>query len=235
MRKLLIPLVLSLCVAGTASAAEPALDTEEAKTLYALGLAVARNLHSFGLTESELALVQAGMSDALLGKEPKVDVEEYTPKIQEMARTRMEASAEKEKDASMAFLEQMSKEKGAQRTASGLIYIPIKEGTGPSPKATDTVRVHYTGTLRDGSEFDSSVKRGQPATFPLNGVIPCWTEGLQKMKVGGKSKLVCPADIAYGDRGQGPIKPGATLVFEVELLAIENPEGAGAPQGDTPQ
>ena len=108
--------------------------------------------------------------------------------------------------------------------ASGLIVIPDHGGSGREPEGdSDTVRVHYHGTLRDGTVFDSSVERGEPATFPLNSVIPCWTEGVQKMKVGGKSKLICPADIAYGDRGQGPIKPGATLVFEVELLAIEPP------------
>jgi FKBP-type peptidyl-prolyl cis-trans isomerase FkpA/FKBP-type peptidyl-prolyl cis-trans isomerase FklB len=217
-------LLLGAGSAGWAAGAELANDQD--KTLYALGLALANNLQNFNLTEAELAIVQDGMSDALLGRERKVDLEVYGPKIQDLGRQRMEVAAEGEKDASLAFLEQMSKEQGAERTASGLIFIPISEGSGPSPKASDTVRVHYHGTLRDGSVFDSSVKRGQPATFPLTGVIPCWTEGVQKMKVGGKSKLVCPADIAYGNRGQGPIKPGATLVFEVELLAIETPPAA---------
>ncbi len=107
-------------------------------------------------------------------------------------------------------------------TASGLIYESIKEGTGASPKATDTVRVHYRGWFPDsGKEFDSSIKRGQPIDFPLNGVIPCWTEGVQKMKVGGKAKLTCPGSIAYGARGMGNvIPPNATLNFEVELLAV---------------
>jgi len=122
------------------------------------------------------------------------------------------------------FLAKAAAVKGAKKTASGLVYLSIKEGKGPSPKATDTVKVHYHGTLTNGKVFDSSVQRKEPATFPLNGVIPCWTEGLQLMKVGGKSKLVCPAEIAYGDRGAPPIiPPGATLVFEVQLLAIENP------------
>jgi FKBP-type peptidyl-prolyl cis-trans isomerase FkpA len=103
-----------------------------------------------------------------------------------------------------------------------MVYIPVAAGTGASPKATDTVNVHYHGTLRDGSVFDSSVDRGEPISFPLNGVIPCWTEGLQKMKVGGKAKLVCPSDIAYGDGGRPPQIPGgATLVFEVELLEVK--------------
>ncbi len=108
------------------------------------------------------------------------------------------------------------------KTASGLIYTELKAGNGPSATATDTVKVNYRGTLADGTEFDSSYKRGQPAEFPLNRVIPCWTEGVQKMKVGGKAKLVCPPSIAYGDRGAGrAVPPGATLTFEIELLDIK--------------
>ena len=107
------------------------------------------------------------------------------------------------------------------RTPSGIVITTLKEGTGASPKSTDTVKVHYRGTLLDGKEFDSSYGRGQPATFPLNRVIPCWTEGVQKMKVGGKAKLVCPAAIAYGETGHPPVIPGgATLTFEIELLEI---------------
>ena len=109
---------------------------------------------------------------------------------------------------------------GAVKTASGLLYRETAAGSGASPKATDNVKVHYRGTLIDGTEFDSSIKRGQPATFPLNGVIPCWTEGLQRMKVGGKATLGCPSSIAYGDGGRPSIPGGATLMFEVELLEI---------------
>jgi len=114
-----------------------------------------------------------------------------------------------------------AKEAGAVVTASGLVYLPLREGTGASPAETDTVKVHYKGTLPDGKEFDSSYKRGQPAEFPLNRVIKCWTEGVQHMKVGGKAKLVCPPAIAYGERGvSGLIPPNATLLFEIELLGI---------------
>lgn len=114
-----------------------------------------------------------------------------------------------------------AKEKGAVTTASGLVYLSLKDGKGASPAATDVVKVHYRGTFLDGKEFDSSFKRNEPTSFPLNRVIPCWTEGLQRMKVGGKAKLTCPAAIAYGDRGAGGvIPPNTTLQFEVELLEI---------------
>ena len=116
-----------------------------------------------------------------------------------------------------------SKEQGAQVTKSGLVYRSLKDGTGSSPAATDRVKVHYKGTFPDGKEFDSSYKRNEPTEFPLNGVIPCWTEGVQLMKTGGKAKLTCPSAIAYGQRGAGGvIPPNATLVFEIELLAINS-------------
>ena len=120
-----------------------------------------------------------------------------------------------------ATLTAASKEAGAKVTASGLVYRSLKDGTGASPAATDRVKVHYKGTFPDGKEFDSSYKRNEPTEFPLNGVIPCWTEGVQLMKTGGKAKLTCPSAIAYGQRGAGGvIPPNATLVFEIELLAI---------------
>jgi len=120
-----------------------------------------------------------------------------------------------------SYLDKAAAEPGAKRTSSGLVYRELKAGTGASPTAADTVKVHYRGTLTDGTEFDSSYKRNEPISFPLRGVIPCWTEGVQMMKVGGKSQLVCPSSIAYGDIGHPPKIPGgATLVFEVELLGI---------------
>lgn len=201
------------------SAAE--LANDEQKTLYALGVALSQNLGSFALTEAELEIVKAGLTDGVLGRELKADLQAYGPKLQKMAQARASAAAEKEKKSGDAYLQKAAKERGAKKTASGAIVIPVKEGSGSAPKPTDQVKVHYRGTLTDGTEFDSSIKRGQPATFPLNGVIKCWTEGLQEMKAGGKSRLVCPSSAAYGDRGSPPaIPPGATLVFEVELLDI---------------
>jgi FKBP-type peptidyl-prolyl cis-trans isomerase len=208
---------------------EVKLDTEDQKTIYALGLSMGDSLQQqFNLSPQELELFKAGLMDGALKRTPPVDLKAYQPKFQQLAQTRSAQIAEVEKKASEDFLKKMAKEKGAVKTDSGLIFIKEKDGKGESPKATDTVKAHYQGTLRDGKVFDSSIERGTPATFPLNHVIPCWSEGLQKMKVGGKAKLVCPSSIAYGDKGRPPgIKPGATLVFEVELLEIVT--GAGAP------
>jgi FKBP-type peptidyl-prolyl cis-trans isomerase FkpA/FKBP-type peptidyl-prolyl cis-trans isomerase FklB len=216
-----LSLVLVLAAVAVSGAAGPELKTEDQKTLYALGLVISQNLASFNLNAADLEPVLAGVSDGVLKKDFKVDVQTYAPKISQLQASRAGATAAVEKKAGQAFLEKAAAEKGATRTASGLIITTIKPGTGPSPKATDKVKVHYHGTLTDGTVFDSSVQRGQPIELPLNAVIKCWTEGLQLMKVGGKSKLVCPSDIAYGDQGRPPtIKPGSTLVFEVELLEI---------------
>jgi FKBP-type peptidyl-prolyl cis-trans isomerase FkpA len=142
-------------------------------------------------------------------------------KIQELHTARVALLTAAEKKSGEAFLAKAASEPGAKKLDSGLVITTLTPGAGASPKATDKVKVNYHGTLVDGTVFDSSIQRGEPVTFPLNGVIRCWTEGLQQMKVGGKSRLVCPPDLAYGDRGAPPrIKPGATLVFEVELLDI---------------
>jgi FKBP-type peptidyl-prolyl cis-trans isomerase FkpA/FKBP-type peptidyl-prolyl cis-trans isomerase FklB len=216
----LLALVLLAALVAPASAQE--LKTDEQKTLYALGLILSQNLASFYLSAADFEAVKAGLSDGILKKEPKVDLQAWGPKIQAMQTTRLAAAAAVERKAGEAFLAKAAAEKGATRTASGLIITMLKAGTGPSPKATDKVKVHYQGTLADGTVFDSSVQRNEPITLGLSGgIIKCWTEGVPMMKVGGKSRLVCPPDLAYGDHGRPPrIKPGATLVFEIELLEI---------------
>lgn len=212
----------ALAALATGAAAAPKPKTEDDKIFYAMGLAIAQNLQPYALTAKELDMVKAGLEDSVKGKDPAVSLDEYGPKLAELGRARAKAAADKERMASAEFVAEMAKEPGAQSSESGLLYIELEAGEGPSPEATDTVEVHYHGTLRDGTVFDSSVERGTPATFALNRVIPCWTEGVQKMKVGGKARLVCPSDIAYGDRGAPPrIGPGAALVFEVELIGIQ--------------
>jgi len=195
--------------------------TEDQKTLYALGLVLSDNIAPFNLSESDLDFVRAGLSDGALHRTRQVDLAVYGPKLRDLAQSRASAGSAAEKEAGTEFLSKASLEKGAVKTLAGFVYQELTPGKGPNPAASDTVKVHYKGTLIDGTVFDSSIDRGQPAVFPLANVIPCWTQGVQLMKVGGKSRLVCPPDLAYGDRGQPPkIKPGATLVFEVELLDI---------------
>jgi len=220
MRRALVA-VVALLVVHAAPVAATELQSDEDKTLYALGVALAGQLAPFALSPAEVDLVKAGLTDAALNRPHKAEPREYMGKIQELRTQRTAVVTAAEKKAGEAYLGKAAAEPGAKKLDSGVIITTLKPGTGPSPKATDKVKVHYHGTLTDGTVFDSSVQRGQPATFPLNGVIKCWTEGVQQMKVGGKSRLVCPADAAYGERGAPPrIKPGATLVFEVELLEI---------------
>ncbi len=220
MKALAVSMSALLCI-GFASVRAADLANDEQKALYSIGVAVSQSLSDLGLSESELEIVKSGMSDGVLKRPLKADPKAYGPKVQQLVQARGAIVAEREKKAGAAFLAKASAESGAKKTASGAIVTTLKEGKGPSPKSSDTVKVHYQGTLVDGTVFDSSIQRGQPATFPLGNVIKCWTEGVQEIKVGGKSRLVCPAGIAYGDRGSPPtIKPGATLVFEVELLEI---------------
>ena len=194
--------------------------TDEEKTIYALGLSVSRSLRPFALSPAELDIIRRALTDADAGK-PAIELEVWGPKIQGLANARAIVVAQREKEASAAFADSAAKEPGAIRTASGLVYQELTPGTGASPTAADTVKVHYRGTLIDGTEFDSSYKRNEPAQFPLGGVIKGWTEGVQLMKVGGKSRLICPSDLAYGDQGRPPTIPGgATLIFEIELLEV---------------
>ena len=192
---------------------------DDEKTIYSLGLSIYRSLGQFDLSPAEIELVKRAISDAAANK-PAVDLNAWGPKIQALATDRQGRVAEREKASAKAYLAKAAAEPGAVKTDSGMIYRELTPGKGDSPKATDKVKVNYRGTFTNGTEFDSSYSRNQPAEFPLNGVIKCWTEGVQKMKVGGKSRLVCPSDIAYGDGGRPGIPGGATLVFEIELLSI---------------
>ena len=220
MPKFIVAFLVVLLAAPAIAADIPA--TEEQKTLYAIGMLVSRSLAAFNLTPAELEIVKQGLTDANNGKSPAVDLAAYNGKVQELAKSRRKAQGEKLASVNKDFLEKAAGEKGAVKTESGLVYLSLKEGSGAVPVATDTVKVNYRGTLPDGKEFDSSYKRGKPAEFRLDGVIKCWTEGLQRMKVGGKAKLVCPPTLAYGDAGAGElVLPGATLVFEVELLDVK--------------
>jgi FKBP-type peptidyl-prolyl cis-trans isomerase FkpA len=220
MPRFIVAVLIVLLATPSIAAGIP--TTEEQKTLYALGLLVSRSLAAFNLTPAELEVVKQGLTDAGTGKSPAVDISVYNAKVQELARSRRKAQGEKLASVNKEFLEKAAREKGAVKTDSGLVYLSLKEGGGKSPGATDTVKVNYRGTLPDGKEFDSSSKRGKPTEFRLGGVIKCWTEGLQRMKVGGKAKLVCPSTLAYGETGAGElILPGATLAFEVELVEVK--------------
>lgn len=208
--------------------------TPDQNTLYALGVLASRNLTDLSLTPAQVTMMEKGMADTLAGKKSPVDVTAYEPKVQEFAKGRVTAAGDARKAKEGALVAAYATQKGAVKSETGLIYIPVKEGTGAQPKATDKVKVNYEGKLMDGTVFDSSYKRGQPIEFPLNGVIPCWTEGVQKMKVGGEATLVCPPSIAYGERGApGAIPPNAALVFKVELLGVTPgaPAPAPAPAG----
>ncbi len=192
-------------------------DTE--KTIYALGLSMYKSLGQFDLSKHELEIVQRALADGAAGK-PVVELNDWGPKIDPLQKERTARVMEHQKAISKAYLDKAAAEPGAVKTESGLIYRELRAGTGESPKATDTVKVNYRGTLVDGTEFDSSYRRNEPAAFPLTRVIKCWTEGVQLMKTGGKAKLVCPSDLAYGDQGRPSIPGGATLTFEIELLEI---------------
>lgn len=216
--------VVALAQAASPQAPAPAMSDEE-KTIYALGMSIYRSLKQFDLSPAERALVQRGFADAAAGT-PAIDLKEWEPRIELFARARAARAFEEERAASQAYLDKAATEPGAIKTDSGMVYRELKAGTGPSPAATDTVKVNYRGTLVNGTEFDSSYARKEPAQFALGSVIPCWTEGLQKMKPGGKAELVCPSNLAYGNRGRPGIPGGAALIFDVELVEIV---GAPAP------
>lgn len=220
--RILILASLVFCVALTAAAeSSPELSTDDDKSIYLLGASLGRNVTQFDFDDREIAIIKRGFDDTLRDNELAVNVEEFGPKVNEFVERRNARTAAKERAAAKKLLDEAEKVPGAIKTDSGLVYKEKKAGDGATPTATDVVKVHYHGTRGDGSVFDSSRDRGEPVSFPLNGVIPCWTEALQRMQVGGEAELVCPPDLAYGDRGFRGIRPGAALRFEVELIDIE--------------
>lgn len=221
--------------APAATAAAPpsgavALDTEEQKLLYMLGLAAGERLVQVGLTEDELPYVFAGVRDRALQRQSAIDEVQYGPRLGAYAQQRFQQTAAREPELSAQFVADQAAKPGAVVTDSGLVYFELVPGTGESPGPDSTVVVQYLGRLRSGAVFDSSYVRGQPSVVSLarqgdQQVIPCWREGVQRMKVGGKSRLVCPSEIAYGQQGAPPrILPGAALAFEIELLEVKAAE-----------
>lgn len=211
--------------AGTAAAST---DSDSA-AMHALGVLLSRNLGSFQLTDRQLREVLAGISDGVHHPEAVKAAEPYVPQLQALERANAQAQAQVQARLGEAYINKVAALPNARRTASGLVFVPGQAGTGATPKVGDQVRVQYTGRLADGTVFDSSSEHGGAVNFPLGQIIPCWNEGLQLMKVGGSARIVCPAKLAYGDRGAGDvIKPGSTLDFDVHLLAILPPAPAAA-------
>ena len=220
MKKLLTLSLLAIFIAPFVFAQ----NQKEEETLYALGYQLGNNIgEQFVISSNEeYKALSQGMLDSLLKRNPKVKLEDYQKAIQ----ARYEADSKKilnqRKIEQNQVLTKIKKDKNSKELSNGAVIQITKKGKGKQPKATNTVKVHYEGTLLDGQVFDSSIKRGQPAQFALNQVISCWTLGLQEMKVGSKAKLYCPPATAYGDRQAGPIPAGSLLVFDVELLGIED-------------
>lgn len=234
MKKAIVMMLMGVLLLSCNQGADPVktkLKTEDDKTFYAMGFMLGSNLQRLGLSDKELSALYKGLVSSAKGKKSEVEMQIYQPKIQTMFKERMQKIAEKQKSGGKKYLDDYLKNnKNAKKTASGLIYEVLKEGKGAKPKATDTVEVHYHGTLTSGEVFDSSVDRGKKISFPLNRVIKGWTEGLQLIGEGGKVRLVIPPELGYGDTGAPPKIPGgATLVFEVELFQIMKPGAKKAP------
>jgi FKBP-type peptidyl-prolyl cis-trans isomerase FklB len=234
MKSSVLIIATSLALTPLALAAETQLKDQKDKASYSIGVDIGATLKR-QLIDVNAELLNTGIQDGLSGKKPLMTEEEMKATMATFQKDMMEkqAAAKKamgEKNAAEGskFLAANKTKEGVKTTASGLQYKVLKEGAGASPKAADTVKVNYRGTTINGTEFDSSFKRGQPASFPVNRVIKGWTEGLQMMKVGSKYQLFVPAALAYGERGAGSdIGPNATLIFDVELLGI-------VPEGTTP-
>jgi FKBP-type peptidyl-prolyl cis-trans isomerase FkpA/FKBP-type peptidyl-prolyl cis-trans isomerase FklB len=229
MNKIALVAVAGLALTLTACN-KPDLKSDKGQASYAIGQQIGKNLKAQNI-EVDAKTLAASLDDAAKGKSEMKDedIQKAMMKLQEMAMKKQAEEGEANKKKATEFLEKNKSAAGVKTTASGLQYQVIKEGDGPTPKKEDSVKCHYTGTLIDGTKFDSSVDRGQPAEFPVSGVIPGWTEALQLMKVGSKYKLFIPPELAYGPAGRPGIPPNSALVFEVELLEIVKQAPAPAP------
>ncbi len=213
---------LGLCLNGFVEAAK--LDTDKKKISYAIGQQIGESFKKQEL-DIDVGVLSDSIKDALNGKASQMKPEEMGEamrKMQEVAMSKRKAAGEGNRKTATDFLEKNKKEKGVQVTSTGMQFLVLGEGKGKKPKATDSVEVHYRGTLIDGTEFDSSYKRGQTAKFPVNGVIKGWTEALQDMKEGEKRKLFVPPELAYGEMSPPGIPPNSLLIFEVELIKVES-------------
>lgn len=224
---MLASLAVSCLLMSACTEEKKELKTVKEKASYTIGQQMGGSLAQVAAEIDEAALVR-GLKDALSNQKPAIDqkagmeaMEEYQSVLQKAVTDRQAAESEKSLKAANDFMAENLKKEGVKSTESGLQYEVLQEGAGATPMVTDTVKVHYRGTLLDGTEFDSSYKRGEPVSFPLNGVIPGWSEGLQLMKTGAKYKLYLPPQLGYGERGAGEqIGPNSALIFEVELLEI---------------
>lgn len=222
---------LSVAVAFGLVACEKKLDTDQKRASYAIGQQLGKNFKDNNVDFDADVLVMA-LKDVKENKTSKMTQEEMgkaMQKLQEMAQSKQGEVAEANKKKGEEFLAKNKTATGVKTTASGLQYVVEKEGSGKTPSETDEVKVHYTGTLTDGTKFDSSVDRGQPAEFPVNGVIKGWTEALQLMKEGSKYKLTIPAELAYGPMGRPGIPPNSVLLFDVELLEVKKAQASATP------
>ena len=232
---------LAACSKGSDSSFSGDLESDAEKFGYAIGVDLGRSLKPVA-SEVDIAALKAGLDDMLAGKEPLLD-DKQRDEVKNSVAKKLQAKQMEERTAKSAaateagvkFLADNGKRDGVKTTASGLQYEVVSEGKGESPKATDKVTVHYTGTLIDGTKFDSSVDRGQPVSFPLGNVIAGWTEGLQLMKPGAKYKFYIPSALGYGERGAGAkIGPNETLIFDVELISVEKGGAAPKPAAKAP-
>jgi FKBP-type peptidyl-prolyl cis-trans isomerase len=224
--KLLLLAALGLCLAivPAGAADDSALKSDKEKASYAIGFDIGKSLHKDGV-EIDAAAIAAGIRDGFTGAPGKLTDEQMKASMEQLRKELTEkqaAKATESKAEGVKFLAANAKKEGVKTTPSGLQYKVIKEGTGKTPKDTDTVTTHYRGTFIDGNEFDSSYKRNEPATFPVTGVIKGWTEALKLMKEGAKWQLFIPSDLAYGPQGRPGIPPDSTLIFDIELLKVDS-------------